>query len=118
MTPPNLPSTPAPSTVDQFARFWAAPDASLVVGQMFTPDVVGDWPGDSESVRGLAAYRARVASLLEQIPDLRLEVAEHASNGPYLFIRWIARGTGPEGAFEIIGIDRIRIENGRVAENI
>ena len=118
MTPPNLTSPPPHFTVDQFARFWAAPDASLIVGEMFTPDVVGAWPGDPEPVRGLAAYRARVAQLLERVPDLTLEVAEHASNGPYLFIRWNARGTGPDGPFETTGIDRIRIENGRVAENI
>ena len=65
MTPPNLISPPPPFTVDQFARFWAAPDSALIVGEMFTPDVVGDWPGDPEPVRGFAAYRARVARLLE-----------------------------------------------------
>src|SRR3954454_17980565 len=54
MTPPNLTSPPPPFTVDQFARFWAAPDTSLIVGEMFAPDVVGDWPGDPEPARGFA----------------------------------------------------------------
>src|SRR4051812_50087405 len=54
MAPPNLTSPPPPFTVDQFARFWAAPDTSLIVAEMFAPDVVGDWPGDSEPARGFA----------------------------------------------------------------
>ena len=85
---------------------------------MFAEDVVGDWPGDPEPVRGFAAYRARIARLLDAVPDLTLEVAEHATNGNLIFIRWIARGTGADGAFEVTGMDRIRTEDGRVKENI
>ena len=68
---------------------------------MFADDVVGDWPGDPEPVRGFAAYKARIAQLLDAVPDLTLEVAEHATNGNLIFIRWIARGTGAEGPFEL-----------------
>jgi SnoaL-like domain len=118
MTPPNLTQPPPPFSVDQFARFWAAPDVALVAPAMFAEDVVGDWPGDPEPVRGFAAYRARIARLLDAVPDLTLEVAEHATNGNLIFIRWIARGTGADGAFEVTGMDRIRTEDGRVKENI
>jgi SnoaL-like protein len=118
MTPPNLMKPPPPFSVDQFARFWAAPDVALVVPAMFAEDVVGDWPGDPEPVRGFAAYKARIAQLLDAVPDLTLEVADHATNGNLIFIRWIARGTGADGPFELTGMDRIRIEDGRVKENI
>ena len=109
---------PPPFSVDQFARFWAAPDAALVARAMFADDVVGDWPGDREPVRGFRPYRARIGALLDVVPDLTLEVAEHATNGNLIFIRWIARGTGADGPFELTGMDRIRTENGRVKENI
>jgi ketosteroid isomerase-like protein len=118
MTPPNLTQPPPPFSVDQFARFWAAPDVALVAPAMFAEDVVGDWPGDPEPVRGFASYRARIGQLLDAVPDLTLEVAEHATNGNLIFIRWIARGTGAGGPFELTGMDRIRTEDGRVKENI
>ena len=118
MTPPNLMQPPPPFSVDQFARFWAAPDVARVAPAMFAENVVGDWPGDPEPVRGFRAYQARVGALLDLVPDLTLEVAEHATNGNLIFIRWIARGTGADGPFELTGMDRIRTEDGRVKENI
>ena len=118
MTPPNLMKPPPPFSVDQFARFWSAPDVALVVPAMFAEDVVGDWPGDPEPVRGFPAYKARIAQLLDAVPDVTLEVADHATNGNLIFIRWIARGIGADGPFELTGMDRIRIEDGRVKENI
>jgi Pentapeptide repeats (8 copies) len=50
------------------------------------------------------------------IPDIRLEVLESAVDGDLLFIRWRGRGTGRKGPFEMGGIDRIRLRDGRVAE--
>jgi hypothetical protein len=35
-----------------------------------------------------------------------------------VFIRWIMRATGRKGPFELSGIDRIRMRDGRVAENV
>jgi hypothetical protein len=35
-----------------------------------------------------------------------------------MFVRCIARGTGPKGSFEAIGVDRIIAPNGYVAENL
>lgn len=121
MTPPNLTSPPPPSevrfSIDHFAAFWSDPDSALVA-QVVAPDVVGDWPGDPEPVRGVDAYTERIAEVLRLVPDLRLEVAEHASNGEFLFVRWIAHGTGAAGPFELSGMDRIRVRDGRVTENI
>jgi hypothetical protein len=103
--------------VEQFARFWANPDPELVRHGV-APDVVADWPGDPQPVRGAAAYADRIAQVLERVPDIRLDVAEHATNGEFIFIRWIGRGTGASGPFELSGIDRIRVEQGLVKENI
>jgi hypothetical protein len=48
----------------------------------------------------------------------RAEPIEHATNGDVMFVRWIARGTGPKGSFEAVGVDRIIAPNGYVAENL
>jgi hypothetical protein len=105
-------------SVDAFAAWWAKPDLSTARAAL-APDIVGDWPGQPELVRGVDAYVERIAELLDLVPDLHLEVAEHAVNGQFLFIRWIAHGTGAKGPFELTGIDRIRVgDDGRVKENI
>jgi hypothetical protein len=104
-------------SVEHFAQFWAAPDPDLVK-QAVTEDVVGDWPGDPAPVRGVDAYTARIKEVLDRVPDIRLDVAEHAANGEFVFVRWVAHGTGAKGPFEMSGIDRIRLRDGLVAENI
>jgi hypothetical protein len=45
-------------------------------------------------------------------------VAEHAHDGELTFVRWIMHATGRSGPFEMTGIDRIRLRNGQVAENV
>src|SRR5439155_26345912 len=54
---------------------------------------------------------------LQLLPDLRLEVAEYATNGEFHFIRWIGRATGAKGPVELSGIDRIRVQDGLFTEN-
>jgi len=104
--------------VEHFAAFWDAPDLSRA-GLVLSPEVTGDWPGDPEPVRGVDAYVERIAEVLDLVPDIRLEVLEHAENGDFLFIHWLATGTGKDGPFELDGIDRIAIgEDGRVAGNV
>jgi hypothetical protein len=103
-------------SVEHWAVFWANPHPDLA-GRVVTPDVVGHWPGDAEPVRGVTAYKRRIARILARVPDLRLTVAEHASNGEFLFIRWIARGTGGGRPFELSGVDRLRLRDGLVREN-
>src|SRR4051812_37038659 len=104
-------------SVETFARFWADPDPALVPAAV-TTDVVGYWPGAAEPARGPAEYTRRIAEVLDLLPDLHLEVAEHAENGPFVFVRWIARATGRDGEIEFSGIDRIRLRDGLVAENV
>jgi len=104
-------------SVQHFAAFWANPDPKLV-HHAVTEDVTGYWPWSDTPVRGVEAYVRRIAEVLALAPGLRLEVAEHASNGEFVFIRWIAHGTGAKGPIELSGIDRIRLRGGKVAENI
>lgn len=104
-------------TVERFAEFWSDPRADDVP-PLVTDDVVGWWPGHDEPVRGVKAYTQALADILALLPDMRLRVAEHAANGEFVFVRWIMNATGRKGPFEISGIDRIRMRDGRVAENV
>jgi hypothetical protein len=103
-------------TAQAFAAFWADPDPAHITADPFVPEVVGYWP-DTE-VHGVEAYTARLKELLALLPDLRLEMAEHADNGEHIFVRWIMRATGRHGAFELGGVDRIKTTpDGLIAEN-
>ena len=103
-------------TAQDFADFWIDPDPANITADPFVPDVVGHWPdGD---VHGVEAYTARLRELLGLLPDLRLEMVEHADNGEHIFVRWIMRATGRHGAFEMSGVDRIKTTaDGLIAEN-
>ena len=103
-------------SVEQFARFWAAPDLSRPSKEL-APDIEGWWPGRTQPLRGVAEYTRPLRKLLERVPDFRLEVAEHASNGDFIFIRWIAHGTDRGQPLQFTGVDRIRQKNGQVVEN-
>ncbi len=103
-------------SVESFMRFWNNPDASQVIG-VATEDIVGHWPRPIGVVRGARDYVDVIGTILRLCPDFRLEVPEHASSGDFTFIRWIARGTGPDGPFEFTGCDRVRTRNGPVCEN-
>jgi SnoaL-like domain len=109
-------STRLTCSVDGFAAFWSDPRPEYVP-PLLTDDVVGIWPG-AEPVRGPDAYTKVLADLLERLPDLRLEVAEHATNGDFTFVRWIMYATGAHGPFEMSGVDRIRLRDGLVCENV
>lgn len=104
-------------SVDRFAQFWSAPSAADVP-DLVTDDVTGWWPGADEPVRGVKTYTQALADILKLLPDMRLRVAEHATNGDVVFVRWIMSATGRKGPFEISGIDRIRMRDGRVMENV
>lgn len=104
-------------SVERWSAFWAKPDPDMAA-RTAVPDVVGDWPGDPEPVRGVEAYRDRIAQVLARVPDLHLEMVEHAENGDAIFIHWIAYGTGANGPFRMHGIDRILLEGGLVKENV
>jgi len=102
-------------TPDLFAAFWAAPDVDYIPS-IVTEDVVGVWPGEQE-VRGREAYVAVLRDLLAQLPDLRLDVHEHAMRGEFGFSRWTMHATGANGPFRMVGMDRTRVRDGLVSEN-
>jgi SnoaL-like domain len=106
-----------------WAAFWAAPDLSRGMN-ILAEDIVGYWPGNPEPVRGIEAYTAKIAELLTAAPDLRLELVDSATvpgaaDGEQLvFLHYVGRGTGPDGPFQIRGLDRVRTRNGMVVENV
>jgi SnoaL-like polyketide cyclase len=104
-------------SVETFEAFWSRPDPSLVPGAL-TEDVVGYWAGRNEPIRGREEYTRCIARLVDALPDVRLEVAEHAESGDFVFIRWVMRATGRHGPFEFSGIDRVRTRGPLVAENL
>ena len=104
-------------TVDLFEAFWANPDPNLIGPELFTDDVTGYWPGDDEPVRGFEQYRQRIADVLATVPGLHLDVAESATDGDVIFIRWVARGLGTSETNELSGVDRILLRDGKVCEN-
>jgi hypothetical protein len=113
---PENPDAPRGWSVEIFARFWAKPDITWVQYACH-PDVIAYWPFTPKPARGVEEYVKGLAAVLAIVPDITLEVAEHATNGNLVFIRWIARGTGAHGPFELSGIDRFLVRDGLVAEN-
>ena len=108
-------------SVDGWRAFWRAPSPEVAlerVPTVVTPDVEAVWPRVPGRLRGSGEYTRRVVDLLAVVPDLRLELGEHAANGDVVFLRWTARGTGPDGPFEGIGTDRLRLRGGLVAESL
>ena len=108
-------------SVDGWRAFWGAPSVEVAlkrVPTVVTPDVEAVWPRVSGRLWGSGEYARRVVDLLAVVPDLRLELGEHAASGDVVFLRWTARGTGPHGPFEGIGTDRFRLRDGLVAESL
>jgi hypothetical protein len=103
--------------------FWAAPELSRGM-DILADDITGYWPGDPEPVRGIEAYTAKIAELLTAAPDLRLELVDSATvagavaGDQLVFLHYVGHGTGPDGPFQIRGLDRVRTRNGMVVENV
>jgi ketosteroid isomerase-like protein len=102
--------------VGLFEQFWSAPRFDLPSDEL-APDVRGYWPGQREPRVGITAYVAPLKRLLQRVPDFRLEVADHASDGDVIFIHWVAHGTWQGRPLKFDGVDCIRQRDGRVVEN-
>jgi SnoaL-like domain len=110
-------------SAQMWAAFWAAPELSRGM-DILADDIVGYWPGDGEPVRGIEAYAAKIAELLTAAPDLRLELVDSATvagavaGEQLVFLHYVGHGTGPDGPFQIRGLDRVRTRDGMVVENV
>ena len=121
----DIQSAPSATTfsAEMWAAFWAAPTMSRGM-DILADDIVGYWPGDPEPVQGVEAYTEKIADLLAAAPDLRLELIDSATvpgtaeGEQLIFLHYVGRGTGPQGPFEIRGLDRVRTRNGMVVENV
>ena len=110
-----------PYKIEDWGNTWRNPNKARVLARVpaiATPDIAGCWPQTTRPVRGPQAYAKRIIDLLDFIPDLSAEPVEVATNGDVMFVRWIATGTGPKGRFEAVGVDRMIVPNGYVAENL
>jgi len=110
-----------PYKIEDWGNTWRNPSKARVLARVpaiAMPDIAGYWPYTTRPVRGPQEYAKRIIDLLDFIPDFRAEPIEHATNGDVMFVRWIARGTGPKGRFEAVGVDRLIVPNGYVAENL
>jgi hypothetical protein len=110
-------------SAEVFAAYWAAPTMERGF-DILADDIVGYWPGDPEPVRGIEPYTAKIGELLDAAPDLKLDVIDSATvpgaveGEELVFLHYVGRGTGPDGPFEIRGIDRVRTRDGIVVENV
>ena len=86
--------------------------------------VTTDFSESASRAFELAAYQAKIAALLDAYPDLRLELIDSATvpgeaDGEELvYLHYVGRATGPDGPFQIRGLDRVRSRNGIVVENV
>jgi hypothetical protein len=103
-------------SVEKYAAFWAAPDFSKPTDEL-AADIEGYWPGLETPLKGVEAYVCPLHELLRRVPDFTLEVADHASRGDTVFIRWIATGTHGDVPVRFEGVDCVRHADGRVYEN-
>ncbi|OMC56872.1 polyketide cyclase [Mycobacterium sp. IS-836] len=116
--------TAAPKfSAELWAAYWAAPTMSRGF-DILADDIVGYWPGDPAPVRGVEAYTAKIAEILDAAPDLKLELIDSATvPGPaegeeLVYLHYVGEGTGPAGPFRIRGLDRVRSRDGMVVENV
>jgi hypothetical protein len=112
-------SKPRGWSIEGWAAFWGAPSVEVARARVQTvcaQDITGYWPRQ-KPIHGITEYCQRIVDLIELVPDLRLKLEEHATNGEFTFLRWSARGTGPDGPFEITGVDRMRLRERLVVEN-
>jgi hypothetical protein len=98
-------------SAEHWTAFWEHPHPDLAA-RIVTPDVVVTLPGGGEPVRGVRRLTEALAGLLERVPDLRPVLAEHATDGDVLFVRWTVAAL--RTSYD--GIDRIQLRDGLIRD--
>ncbi|MFI5897011.1 nuclear transport factor 2 family protein [Actinoplanes sp. NPDC051513] len=103
--------------VDRWAGFWSAPDPARV-DDLAAPEIELRYPGLAEPLRGVEAWRDRVASIVDRFPDIRLTVTDHAAAGDLCFVSWRGNATVNGKSLSWEGIDRMRLRDGLVVDSL
>jgi len=103
--------------VERWAAFWAAPDPDAVHA-IADEGIVLRYPGVTEPMTGIDAWKERVASIVERFPDVRLDVTHHATVDDLCFISWRASATSQGRPISWEGTDRMLLRNGRVIDSM
>ena len=99
-----------------WAQFWAAPGDASGVHDLVTDEVILNWPGATEPLRGRDAYADRLGAAVQLIPDLTLSVVDFAHRDGLLMLAWEGRGTIGGELRRWPGVDRFRLHGTRSAE--
>lgn len=99
-----------------WAKFWASPGDASGVHDLVTDDVVLNWPGADEPLRGRDAYAGRLAAAVQLVPDLTLSVVDFTYRDGLLMLAWEGRGTIGGELRRWPGVDRFRLHGNRSAE--
>ena len=93
--------------------------------EVLDPELVVEFPGSDEPIRGREAFKQLLRVYREASPDLKVEVTDVVAEGEKVAVRWTARykhagpfgehrPSGKEGA--ISGLDLIRIRGDKIVE--
>ncbi|GAA2464524.1 nuclear transport factor 2 family protein [Winogradskya humida] len=103
--------------VDRWAAFWSSPDPARV-GELAAPGIELRYPGLPEPLRGIEAWRERVAAIVGRFPDVRLAVTAYAMVDDLCFVSWRGTATAAGQSIAWEGIDRMRLHGGLVVESL
>ncbi|MBA2672909.1 nuclear transport factor 2 family protein [Ramlibacter sp.] len=101
--------------VRRFAARWSTPDPQALRDLMHedTRNLIPpmERPGSREEVV------AHFQSMLQRVPDLRLEVARWAVAGDAVFVEWDAHATVRGAPLHWRGVDRVILREGKTVES-
>lgn len=105
----NPPRTPADVARECTERYNARDKAGL---DLIAPEVLDQGVDSTPEEWGRKWER-----LWAEVPDMRVTIERTVEAGDWVARRCTTRGTGPDGAFERIGIDMVRVRDGRIVEH-
>jgi ketosteroid isomerase-like protein len=100
--------------VDRFAAVWSRPDLAGLESLM-DPDTRNLVPPMTEPA-DRAGVLTHFGQVLQQLPDLRVEVIRWAPTGDCVLLEWRAAASVAGRALSWTGVDRFRLRGGRMVE--